>query len=89
MFEYIFNESDKEEGGNRDVVILASIESDIKFDCGIEAQLHQADVGVDEIEFLFQADGCGSVVEDIAEKAAEFVDSRLGFLRGDCDEGVD
>ena len=89
VLEGILDERDEEQGGDfKGVLRLA----DVGLELGMEgeADAHQFDVVADEIQLLFQGDTrLATVVEDVAEEAAEVVDGALRLFGAESDEAVD
>ena len=89
VLESILDERDEEQGGDFDRMLRLA---DIGLEHGMEreADTHQFDVVADEIQLLFQGDTrLATVVEDVAEEAAEVVDGALRLFGAESDEAVD
>ena len=89
VLESILDERNEEQGGDFDRMLRLA---DIGLEHGMEreADAHQFDVVADEIQLLFQGDTrLATVVEDVAEEAAEVVDGALRLFGTESDEAVD
>ena len=89
VLESILDERDEEQGGDFDRMLRLA---DIGLEHGMERETdtHQFDVVADEIQLLFQGDTrLATVVEDVAEEAAEVVDGALRLFGAESDEAVD